>query len=103
MIIDPAITSNMPDMGSQNGLQANSGPAASNNVIQKQDPEKTAASSASADPGIRGGLALDDHSGVVVRFYDATGKVVAQFPPEDYIEQMKELNQVIENLFHTTA
>ena len=118
MIIDPATTLNMPGVTSQNGMQSNSdqsnsGPAASNqtnslpkyNTLskQKQNTGNTNASSEPAPPGLVGGLALDDDKNVVVRFYDDKGNVVAQYPPEDYLEQMKELNQVTENLFHTTA
>ena len=113
MIIDPATTLNMPGITSQNGLQANNGPAASNqangrakdNTVsnQKQNPGNTDASSVPAPSGLVGGLALDDDKNVVVRFYDSKGNVVAQYPPESYLKQMKELNQVAENLFHKTA
>ncbi|MGO9014704.1 MAG: hypothetical protein ACLQF0_06955 [Dissulfurispiraceae bacterium] len=123
MIIDPATTLNMPGITSQSDLQGNSGPAvgnqannsptasnqatstAKNNPLsnQNQDMGKANASSNLEPTGIVGGLALDDHNGVVVRFYDATGKVVAQYPPEDYIEMMKELKQVTKNLFHITV
>jgi len=120
MIIDPATTLNMPGITSQSDSQGNNGPAVSNQPSnsptgsnhakvtdkdnpmsnQKQDMGNT---NALEPTGIVGGLALDDHNGVVVRFYDATGKVVAQYPPEDYIEMMKELQQVTKNLFHITV
>lgn len=115
MKIDPTITLNMPGTGSrnENGLQANSGTAVNNQASsraeentlpnQKQDAEKTAESSKPAVSGIVGSLALDDDKKVVVRFYDDKGTVVAQYPPEDYLKMMKELKQVAENLFHTTA
>jgi|GEM_PF-2386980 len=124
MTIDPVSTLNMPGITSQNGLQANSGPvvgnqansgpavsnrangqAKDNNKLsnQEQNPDNTNASSEPAPSGIVGGLALDDDNGVVVRFYDSTGKVVAQFPPEDYLEMMKQFNLVNKQLFHTTA
>ena len=119
MTIDPATTLNMPGITSQDGFQANSnqannGPAVSNqangpakdNTLpnQKQNPGETNASSNLLEPsGIVGGLALDDDNGVVVRFYDATGKVIAQYPPEDYLQMMKEFNVVTNQLFHKTA
>ncbi len=118
MIIDPATTLNMPVITSQNGLQANgnqanngqatsnkaSGPAEDNTLSnQKLNTGESNAASNMAPTGIVGGLALDDDNGVVVRFYDSTGKVVAQFPPEDYLEMMKEFNLVTNQLFHKTA
>jgi len=113
MKIDPAITLNMSGTGSRNGMQANGGPAVSNqansrntdNTLsgQKQDPDKTAVSSGALFSGLIGGLALDDDKNVVVRFYDDKGNIVAQYPPKDYLEMMKEFNQVTQNLFHTTA
>jgi len=113
MSIDTLITLNMPGPGSRNGLQANGGTAANNQAnglakdntlsSQNQDPEKTAGSSEPAVSGIVGGLALDDDKNVVVRFYDNKGNVVAQYPPKDYLEMMKELNLVTRNLFHTVA
>ncbi|HKN18606.1 MAG TPA: hypothetical protein VJW95_02320 [Dissulfurispiraceae bacterium] len=113
MNIDTAITLNMPGPGSQNSLQANSGPTVNNkadssgkdNTLsnQKQDPEKTTGSSQPAVSGPVGRLALDDDKNVVVRFYDAKGNIVAQYPPKDYLDMIKEFNQVTQNLFHTTA
>ncbi len=120
MKIDPAITLNQPGVINQSGTQANSGqdpsgqvngrPASGTPADQKRDTGETTASSTHAPssvPGVPagavGGLAVDDHQGVVVRFYDSIGKVVAQYPPEDYLEMMKEFNQVTQNLFHTTA
>jgi len=123
MRIDADITLNMLGTVSQNGSQANSQPDLSsttnsltaNNQAnsqakvnqlsnQKQDTGNTDASSEAAPPsGLVGSLALDDDKNVVVRFYDDKGNMVAQCPPESYIKQMKELNQMIKNLFHTTA
>ena len=113
MIIDPAIKLSQPGMISQNGTQinsgqdltnqVNSGPASSKLAKQKQDPENTTVSSEPSSSGLTASLAVDDNKNVVVRYYDNKGNVVAQYPPKDYIAQMKELNQVAQNLFHTTA
>ena len=112
MIIDPAITLSQPGIISQNGTQANSGQdstdqvnsgPASSKQAKQQDPENTTVSSGPSSSGLTGTLAVDDNKNVVVRFYDEKGKVTAQFPPEDYLQMMKELNQVSDNLFHKTA
>jgi uncharacterized FlaG/YvyC family protein len=133
MNIDTAITLNMPGIESRNGSQANSSPTVNNQANsspavnnqasssptvnnqansqanentsseQKQDPDKTTASSGPVVSGAVGSLVLDDDKNVVVRFYDSKGNVVAQYPPEDYLEMMKEFKQVNTNLFHTTA
>jgi uncharacterized FlaG/YvyC family protein len=123
MKIDPSITLYTPGTGSQNTLQANSGldssgkannsSAASNQANgqakvnppsnEKQKTGNTNASSVLTTSGLVGGFALDDDKNVVVRFYDSKGNVVAQYPPESYLKQMKELNQVAKNLFHKTA
>ena len=112
MTIDPAIALSQPGMITQNGSQANTGPDLNNQVnsgpasskqAKQQDPENTTVSSGPSSSGLTGTLAVDDNKNVVVRFYDNQGNVVAQYPPKDYIEQMKELNQVSENLFHKTA
>ena len=103
----------MPDPGNLKGPQPNSEPAvnkqansqANENTLskQKQDPDKNTASSEPAVSGAVGSLALDDDKKVVVRFYDHKGNVVAQYPPEDYIQMMKEFKQVNKNLFHKIA
>ncbi len=113
MIIDPAIALSQPGMISQNGKQTNSvqdltdqlnsGQVSSKQAKQQKDPDKEAVSSEPSSSGLTGSLALDDDKNVVVRFYDNQGNVVTQFPPEVYLEQMKKLNQVAQNLFHTTA
>ncbi len=113
MTIDPAITLSQPGMITQNGTQANSGRDLSNQVNsgqvsskqakQQKDPEKTPVSPDPSSSGLTANLAVDDNKNVVVRFYDNQGNVVAQYPPKDYIAQMKELNKVNENLFHKTA
>ena len=109
MKIDPAITLNIPGTESRNVSQANSGTVVSNkakeNTLtnQKQDAEKTAESSKPAASGTVGSLVLDDDKKVVVRFYDGEGNVVAQYPPEDYLQMMKEFDQLSKTLFHTTA
>lgn len=114
MTIDPTSTLNQPGITSQNGTQANSGQDAGTQVnsrsagsntltAQEQKTGETDTSSNPLFPGTAGSLALDDDKNVVVRFYDDKGKVVAQFPPEDYLQMMKELNQVSDNLFHKTA
>src|SRR5208337_4935276 len=116
MKIDSAITLYTPGTGSQNALQSNSGPDSSKSSTasnqansqakvdplsnQKQNKGNTTASSVPAPSGLVGGLALDDDKNVVVRFYDQKGNVVSQYPPEDYLKLMKELEQVAENLFH---
>jgi len=109
MKIDPSTPFNSSGAASQNGLQANSATAVSNKAkenissTQKQDPEKASEASKPAASGTVGGLALDEDKKVVVRFYDREGNVVAQYPPEDYLEMMKEFTQLDKNLFHTTA
>jgi len=102
----------MPEIGGQSGQKANDGPnihqqanglnniIASQNRVQNQSQANTPANEALATKGV---ITLDDDKNVVVRFYDDKGKVVAQFPPEDYIKMMKELNQVAESLFHIKA
>ncbi len=113
MNIDTTLTLNMPSIGIRNGPQTNSAPTVNNqanrqaneNTLskQKQDPDKTAASSEPVVSGAVGSFAIDDDKNVVVRFYDDKGNIVAQYPPEDYLQMMKEFKQVNKNLFHTTA
>ncbi len=50
-----------------------------------------------------GVIAVDSDKNVIVQFYDKTGKMVAQFPPDQYLAMMKHLNQVAESLFHVKA
>lgn len=75
-------------------------------ATDKQAKEKTSASSASSSDGLfdlTGTITLDADKNVVVQFVDKSGKVVSQYPPEDYLQMMKELNKVTESLFHKTA
>ena len=116
MNIDPTMTVNIPDIQSQNGLQTNNEPDVRsqtyaekgnntkvNQASQKQTQSSTNSPSQQAILGTAGVIAIDDDKNLVIRFYDSKGKVVAQYPPEDYIEMMKELKQVEGNLFDTKA
>ncbi len=123
-------TPNIPDIKVQPDLQATSGPdvsVAANNTSNEgnalQDDLVTVTStsngkaakpasgqagttSASAPAvlsGTKGVITLDEDKNVVIRFFDNDGKIVRQYPPEDYLLMMKELNQVAESLFHKTA
>jgi len=89
-----------------------SGGTDSNSVVNKQKLNdnqaavKTPGASAASSTGpfdLTGTLALDDDKNVVVQFVDKTGKVVSQFPPEDYLKMMEKLKKSIDNLFHKTA
>lgn len=126
-----SISTNIADVGGQN-LPANNrlnavaqGEDAANNsgtlvsdgtdsksVLNKQksneNQTKETTTSTSVAPshelfGLTGTLALDADKNVVVQFMDKTGKVVSQYPPENYLEMMKELNKVSGELFHKQA
>jgi uncharacterized FlaG/YvyC family protein len=116
MKIDPTTTVNIPDIQGQNGLQANNKPdmsiqdnAKKGNIAYVNQTSQKQTQSSTNDPlqqsvlGTKGVIALDDDKNVVIRFFDSTGKMVAQYPPEDYLNMMKELNQETESLFHVKA
>ncbi|MEW5743982.1 MAG: flagellar protein FlaG [Nitrospirota bacterium] len=44
-------------------------------------------------------FAVDRDDNVVIRFVDSEGKIVKQFPPEEYLEMMKQLEETVESLF----
>ncbi len=50
-------------------------------------------------PELKPVFALDDTKNVVIRFLDRDGNIVRQYPPEEYINMMKKLNEMIENLY----
>ncbi|MBF0559172.1 MAG: hypothetical protein HQL08_10375 [Nitrospirae bacterium] len=104
---------NVPDIKGQTDQQANNRPdardqagnAAGGQAVKhaSQQAGVAEASSNSLLVGGKGVIALDDNKNVVVRFMDDKGKIVAQYPPEEYLSMMKSLNQVAESLFHVKA
>lgn len=130
MNVNTALT-NMPDANIQGDLQSNDGAnisgqetgqqggnasqGLSDQVTVTESGSKQAATLAkdqannskaqSPDDlfGSTGVIAVDEDKNVVVRFYDKSGKMLSQYPPEDYLKMMKQLNQTAENLFHVKA
>jgi len=70
---------------------------------EKGQTNKANVSSAQDLFGATGVIAVDEDKNVVVRFYDQKGKMIDQYPPEDYLMMMKQLGQVAQNLFHKEA
>ena len=122
MKVDTTII-NLPQTAGRSDLQAGSGQGGSNamdsrlrgndndtvalaaasavNATRQQSAQKTASSdSVISEKGV---IALDDDKNVVIRFYDDKGKVVRQYPPEDYLEMMKKLGKTVESLFSKKA
>ena len=109
-------TNNGPNVSGQTDNQTNEGKAAPDDLVTIKNTTNSQAdklSSLTANQattllppvllGVKGVIALDDDKNTVVRFFDKQGKLVSQYPPEDYVKMMKELNQVTENLFHKTV
>lgn len=46
-----------------------------------------------------GTLGFDEDKNIVVKILDSKGKVVRQFPPEEYLSMMKEFDNTVKNLF----
>lgn len=44
-------------------------------------------------------FALDKDKNVVIQFLDEKGEIVKQVPPEEYINMVKKLETIVENLF----
>lgn len=59
---------------------------------QKTEPEPK--------PTYKAILALDEDKKVVVQVVDEQGEVVRQVPPEEYVEALKRLREVTNQLFH---
>ncbi len=129
MVIDPVVI-NTPDIKGQQDPQTNNGQAVSGQANSRTNGGKavpddlvtinsttgrqadkpsslqagsTKAASTSVLLGEKGVIALDDDKNVVVRFFDNNGKIVQQYPPDEYLRMMKELNLVTESLFHKKA
>jgi len=124
---------NTPDMNGQNDLYGNKGAdmapmmagSAGEGNISQADQDDIVTITTSADKnsgkgvvgqtnstnivaapdlfGAIGVIAVDSDKNVIVQFYDKTGKMVAQFPPDQYLAMMKHLNQVAASLFHVKA
>jgi uncharacterized FlaG/YvyC family protein len=48
-------------------------------------------------------LAIDDDKNVVIQLLDKDGKVVRQMPPEDYLDMVKKLKEVIKSHYDIEA
>lgn len=44
-------------------------------------------------------FALDDEKNVIIKFLDDKGETVKQFPPEEYLNMVKRLNEVVESIY----
>ena len=116
MTIDQAVTATPVAIG-QN-IQANNNPeassdsnagassqaavarAASNRDANNEASQNTGASSI---PDVTGNgekavIGLDDNNNAIIIFVDQNGKTIRQFPPEDFLTEMKKLNRTTETL-----
>ena len=48
-------------------------------------------------------LAIDEDKNVVIQLLDKDGKVVRQMPPEDYLDMVKKLKEVIKSHYDIEA
>jgi uncharacterized FlaG/YvyC family protein len=91
--------------GANIGRLSGSGKAAADAVSVSKtnsNTEKHENSNVSSDSKIfeeKAFIALDENKEVVIRFVDNNGKIVRQYPPEEYLQEMKELNRVIKSLY----
>ena len=115
------IIANKPDIQVQTDALANAGrqkPAGDNTAlddkaylnsldrsvsVSKQDgtpdTKKSISNQVRNIQDLKAVLALDDDKNVVIRVLDEKGKTVAQYPPEDYLQMMKRMNEIVKSLF----
>jgi uncharacterized FlaG/YvyC family protein len=48
-------------------------------------------------------FAVDEHKNVVIRVEDAGGKLVRQFPPEDFLKAVRVLDNALQKIFDQKA
>jgi uncharacterized FlaG/YvyC family protein len=48
-------------------------------------------------------FAVDENENVVIRVVDSEGRIVRQFPPEEYLRTVEVLKGTVQNLLHLEA
>ena len=111
---------NIPDIKGQNDLQTNGRPDVrgrtkedtappgdriidpilnKKTIDEKQKQKNTNTSSNPILSNLKPIFALDDDKNVVIRFLDEKGKTVKQYPPEEYLDMMRKLNETVKSLY----
>lgn len=77
--------------------------AAAKPADEQPDTEKIAEQKQADTNSVKAVFAVDDDKNVVIRVLDEDGKVIRQFPPEEFLEMAKNLENISKSIFHREA